>query len=42
MEEIRNDHKAFDNKNIKEHKIYGTLSTRENAPVPQGVHKSYP
>lgn len=42
MEELRNDNSAFDSEVIKEHKIYGTLSESENAPVPKGVFKLIP
>ncbi len=42
MEELRNDHAAFDSHIIKEHKIYGTLTNRENAPTPNGITKVIP
>lgn len=42
VEELRNDHIAYDSDSISEHKFYGTPSSSENAPMPQGIHKIIP
>ena len=50
MEEIRNDNQTFEqivggqnvSNPIRENRIYGTLTARENAPQPNGVSKIIP
>ena len=42
IEEIRNDHQAFDSDTIAANRIVATLSDRENAKAPAGITKVIP